>query len=158
MFGIFKKKEAEKPWIVEEYNMIMKKKRHVSDFVQSANYRGFRRMQISVKYDECVKNAVRLTKEKPIIPATAKYSGERIDLTGSKLSIYLSKQREGHPVIMLYIDDAFIGVNIPGGDSPLLKAIQSHATKRAHVEIRFGNDSHRQLVFDIGLMIDGVKE
>lgn len=160
MFDLFKKKDNE-PWLKVEYELLKKKKVVFGKFTHSEGFRGFKRIQISSKYPEAAKNLKKLIKTRPIIPATSEYSGEKIDLTGCAVTLCVSENKEHDPVILVYVDGLFIGHNIPGNtgkSAAVLRAIQTHATTAAHIEIRFGTDINRNLAFDNYLMVNGVKE
>lgn len=160
MFDFLKKKTSE-PWLKTEYDALDKKKAIYGEFVHSEGFRGFKRIQISTKYPEAVKNLKTLIKTRPILPAISGYSGEKIDLTGCLVTLCVSESKEHYPVIMVYVDGLFIGHNVPGDSgkpAAVLRAIQKRATTSAHIEIRFGTDINKNLAFDNYLMVDGVKE
>lgn len=160
MFDFLKKKTNE-PWLKSEYDVLEKKKVVCGEFIHSEGFRGFKRIQISTKYPEAVKNLKTLIKNRPVIPATSEYSGEKIDLTGCLVTLCISETKERYPVIMVYIDGLFVGHNIPGDSgkpAAVLLAIKSQATTAVHVEIRFGTDINKNLAFDNYLMVNGVKE
>lgn len=156
MFELFKKK-SETPWLDAEYAALNKKKRVLGEFVHSEGYRGFKRMFFSTKYPEAVKNLKKLLKSKPVIPSKNPYGGESLDLSGCKITICTAKDKEKTDVLMLYIDGMFIGSSVPGDNgkpAAMFEALKKHKATAAHVEIRFGTDENKELVFDNYLMLN----
>ena len=175
LFKSKKKKEAEETAAKEaaymaacrertrkEFFELTSDRTHMGDFIQSESFRGFKGVNINNSYyPEAYKNLRYLAETRPIIPATARYSGERIDLTKCKLSIYISRTKAHKtPAIMLYINDLFVGAYTMNTDkaTAMVNALWNHRVTKAHVEIRFGtvDEKGTQWEYQVYLMTNGI--
>ena len=140
VFDLFKKKTTDTD-LLYSYAELKAHEVLIGTFDQAADLPEGKKVTIdTASYPEAVANLEALVKEKPVSAGTVGHSDEKVDLDGSRISVFRSKTHDHVPVLLLYIDSRFIGVKVAGSERSLAlhDAFKQHQVTALHIEI--GND------------------
>ena len=141
VFNLFKKKNDDE--LTYSYADLKAHEHLIATFDQAADLTEGRKVTFdTASYPEAVAGLKQLIKAKSITAGTAGHPDEKVDLDGSRISVYRSKTQDHVPVLLLYIDSLFIGVKVAGSERSLAlhDAFKEHHVTAVHVEISDDKD------------------
>ena len=140
VFDLFKKKTADTD-LLYSYAELKAHEVLIGTFDQAADLTEGKKVTFdTASYPEAVAGLRQLIEKKGVPAGTTGHPDEKADLDGSRISIYRSTTRDHVPVLLLYIDNRFIGVKVAGSERSLAlhDAFKQHQVTALHIEI--GND------------------
>lgn len=132
----------------------------IGTFDQAAEYEGFKKIGFSCEpYPEAIDSLKKLANEKPAIKAGENKNRSILDLDGCRISVCQSRTYDRIPVILLYIDNMFVGAKIAGSERSraVYDALKDHAVTALHVEILHDASPDSDTPFEIRLIMNGLE-